>query len=78
MLILSMGLCLYQGGTFINFEKSPGGTNILGGTFIRESRVVSDYKRWKSNWVCESSYDNLGANIGRDFLEKGGFVYDIL
>ena len=34
-----MGIRLYQGGTFINFEKSPGGTIISGGTFIRESRV---------------------------------------
>ena len=30
---------LIPGGTFIIFEKSPGGTIIPGGTFIRESRV---------------------------------------
>ena len=34
-----MGICLYQGGTFINLIKSPGGTIFPGGTFIRESRV---------------------------------------
>ena len=34
-----MGIRLYQGGTFINFEKKSRGTIIPGGTFIRESRV---------------------------------------
>ena len=30
---------MIPGGTFIIFEKSPGGTIIPGGKFIRESRV---------------------------------------
>ena len=34
-----MGVRLYQGCTFIDLKKSPGGTIIPGGTFIRESRV---------------------------------------
>ena len=36
-----MGVRLYQGVRLSIFKKSPGGTIIPGGTFIRESRVLS-------------------------------------
>ena len=39
LLILSMGIRLYQGVRLLILKKTPGGTIIPGGTFIRESRV---------------------------------------
>ena len=40
LLILSMGIRLYQGVRLLILKKTPGGTIIPGGTFIRESRVL--------------------------------------
>ena len=48
--MLSMGVRLYQGVRLLILKKSPGGTIIPGGTFIRESRVVL---------MKTSSYQNL-------------------
>ena len=53
LLILSMGIRLYQGGTFINFEKiSSGYAPIWGGTFIEfeDFWIQNIFAIWALPW----------------------------
>ena len=86
-----MGIRLYQGGTFISFEKSPGGTIIPGGTFIRESRVYleggadgplrskigfSNLEINKKIWVCQIFLDTQTDKTSLSITNVETFLSD--